>query len=176
MNHHAAVKICRGFTLLEMVIVVCLVAILASMALQKLMWYQGQAEKAAMEYTATMIKSALWLESANMMMTNRADEIVKLVERNPINLLAEKPANYLGEVDVNDISTLAGGNWVYDVRNRQLAYLVGRKTYFTPSQDGGYVVRYGINVLYGEIDLSSGKYEKYIAGITLKPLSSYNWQ
>ena len=175
-NQHLATQIRQGFTLLEMLIVVSLVGILAAVALQKLLWYQGQAEKSAMEYTATMIKSALWMESANLMMANRGNEVVALAERNPINLLAEKPANYLGEVDSDNIEELANGNWVYDVRHRQLSYLVSHKTYFKPKQGGNYLVRYKIHVLYGEIEITYGKHEKYVAGVTLKLQSGYDWQ
>ncbi|MES1987020.1 MAG: prepilin-type N-terminal cleavage/methylation domain-containing protein, partial [Pseudomonadota bacterium] len=92
-------KALNGFTLVELIVVISVVAVLATAALDRLFWYQGQAEKAAMDYTATMIKSGLWMSAADLMMANRTSDIPSLAERNPINLLAQKPENYLGEID-----------------------------------------------------------------------------
>ncbi len=58
----------RGFTLIELIVVVAVVGMLATIALDRLIWFQGQAEKANMEYTASMIKSGLWMSAANLMM------------------------------------------------------------------------------------------------------------
>lgn len=168
-------KTSSGFTLVELIVVISVVAILAATALDRLFWYQGQAEKAAMEYTATMIKSSLWMSAADLMMANRTSDIPALAEQNPINLLAQKPENYLGEIDASKAESLQGGNWFYDVYKHQVVYVVGQRRSFTPAAPGDFTVRYGMKVIYGEIELASDKKVSYIAGISLVPLSKYTW-
>lgn len=165
----------RGFTLVELIVVICIVAVLGVAALDRLFWYQGQAEKAAMEYTATMVKSGLWMSAASLMMADREREIPALAERNPMNLLAQKPENYLGEIDGSRASPPEGGNWYYDVSKRQVVYVVGQRRNFTPEVPGDFTVRYGMKVLFGETETTPGEKVKYVAGITLVPLSKYTW-
>lgn len=165
-----------GFTLVELIVVVSVVAVLATAALDKLFWYQGQAEKANMEYTASMIKSGLWMSAASLMMTNRGSEIPALTKQNPINLLAQKPENYLGELNGNNTASLKGGNWFYDTSKHEVGYIVNQRRDFTPAITDDYTVRYGMKVLYSELELASGKKAPYISGVTLVPLTKYVWQ
>lgn len=167
--------ITRGFTLIELVIVISIVAILSATALDKLFWYQSQAEKAAMEYTATMIKSGLWMSVAGMMMDNRTTEIPSLMEHNPINLLAQKPDNYLGEIKNADASTLASGNWFYDINHHQVVYIVAHRRNFIPDKPGDFTIRYGMKMIYSEIESTPKHKASYVAGIALVPSSKYTW-
>ena len=165
----------RGFTLLELIVVISVVAVLGTTALDRLLWYQGQAEKASMEYTATMIKSGLWVSAASLMMSEHTSDIRSLATHNPINLLAQKPENYLGEFDNGKTESLESGNWFYDASKHQVVYIVGQRHYFTPEVAGEYTVRYGMKVLYSEIELAPDNKVTYITGITLMPLSKYTW-
>lgn len=174
---HASTPVIRaqGFTLIELMIVVSVVAVLATTALDKLFWYQGQAEKANMEYTATMIKSGLWMRAASLMMADHAADIPALAEQNPIDLLAQKPENYLGAINNGNADALDSGNWFYDVPTRQVVYIVGHRRDFRPEVAEDFTVRYGMKVLYGEIESTPGHKAPYIAGIALVPLSKYTW-
>ena len=165
-----------GFTLLELVIVVIIVALLATFSLDRLFWYQGQAEKSNMEYTATMIKSGLWMGAASLMMADRNAEIPALAQRNPINLLAQKPDNYLGEFDGTNIAGLKRGNWFYDTTKQQVVYIVGQRHYFVPEVVNDFTVKYNAKILYGETEIKPGYKTPYITGITLVPISHYVWQ
>lgn len=177
INHSLSrIKKRVGFTLIELIVTICLVSILAALALSKLFWYQGQAEKANMEYTASMIKSGLWIHAASLMMSERGFEIPALLEQNPFNLLAAKPANYLGEIDGNNTKSLKGGNWFFDNSKHQIVYIVGQRQNFTPAITDDFSVKYSMKVLYSEIEITTGTKVKYIAGITLVPLSHYVWQ
>lgn len=171
----ARMETSRGFTLLELIVVISIVAITATTALDRLFWYQSQAEKTAMEYNATMIKSGLLMSAASLMMAEKTSDIPALAEHNPLNLLAQKPANYLGEMDGRKTDVLESGNWFYDTSKHQLVYIVEHRRYFTPEVPNDFTIRYGIKVLYGEMELVSGKKVAYIASITLVPLSKYTW-
>lgn len=169
-------KRAKGFTLIELIITISLVAILSTVALDRLFWYQGQAEKANMEYTASMIKSGLWMRAASLMMESRGAEVPKLAQQNPIDLLAEKPANYLGALDSNKSEEIKGGNWFFDTSTKQVVYVVSQRRNFIPAKTDDFMVRYGMKVLYSEMEITNGKQVKYVAGVTLMPLSKYVWQ
>lgn len=169
------IRTSRGFTLLELIVVISVVAITATAALGRLFWYQSQAEKVTMQYNATMIKNGLWMGAASLMMAGRTPDIPALAEHNPMNLLAQKPANYLGEIDGRKTEALEGGNWFYDDSKHQVVYVVGHRRYFMPEVPDDFTIRYGMKVLYGEMELAPGSKVTYIAGITLVPLSKYTW-
>lgn len=175
-NQPNAAKNAKGFTLIELIVVVSIVAISATVALDKLFWYQGQAEKASMDSTANMIKSGLWMSGASLMMANRGNEIPKLAEQNPINLLEQKPDNYLGELNGSKTEEMKAGNWFYDTSKKQVVYIVSQRRNFTPTITDDYTVRYGVKIIQSEIEITPGKKIPYIAGVTLVPLSKYNWQ
>ena len=166
----------RGFTLIELIVVVAVVGMLATIALDRLIWFQGQAEKANMEYTASMIKSGLWMSAASLMMAERSEEIANLAKRNPIDLLAQKPENYLGALDGTNLAVLQRGKWFYDTKQQQVIYVVDQRYNFKPEVANDFAVRYAAKVIYGEMELTQGNKTPYIAGITLVPLSKYKWQ
>lgn len=169
-------KSARGFNLVELMVVISIAAILAVILLDRLFWYQAQAEKAAMEHTAGMIKSGLWMEAANLMMAERTAEITALAKRNPMGLLAQQPVNYLGEINADQAAELEDGNWFYDPGKHQMIYIVRHRRYFTPLLDEDFIVKYGMRVLYAEMETVPGTKVAYIAGITLVPLSKYRWR
>lgn len=169
-------KTARGFSLLELSVVISIMAILIVILLDRLFWYEGQAEKAAMEHTADMIKTGLWMEAANLMMAERNAEIATLAKRNPMNFLAQKPANYLGEINADQAASIEAGNWFYDATKHQLMYVVRHRRYFTPLVADDFIVRYGMQVQYADIETNRGTKAIYTAGITLVPLSKYRWR
>jgi len=175
---NAIAKKTLGFTLIELIVTVSIVAILATTALDRLFWYQGQAEKANMDYTANMIKSGLWMSAASLMMANRGSEIPALAKQNPINLLAQKPENYLGVIDSSqvDMLRLKEGHWFFDTSKQQMVYVVKHRRNFTPAVADNYTVKYDMKVLYAEMEVTAGNKVSYIAGVTLAPLSQYTWQ
>ncbi len=56
-----------GFSLFELIVVVCIVAVVAGILLNRLHLYEEAAEKAAMQQTAAAIKSALQMRVAAYM-------------------------------------------------------------------------------------------------------------
>lgn len=175
-NPALQMKVLRGFTLAELMVVISILAVLAVILLDRLFWYEGQAEKAAMEHTADMIKSGLWMGAADLMMAERTAEIAALAEQNPMRMLAKKPANYLGEISAEQAASLEDGNWFYDADKRQVIYIVRHRRYFTPLLAQDFMVRYGMLVLYADMETAPGNKVAYITGITLVPLSKYRWR
>ena len=88
-----------GASFLELAVCVALMAIFVGVLLERALYYQEYAEKTAMESTAENIRTGLRYKVADLILANRASEIPALAEENPINWLAERPPNYLGELD-----------------------------------------------------------------------------
>ena len=86
-----------GFTLFELIVVVCIVAVMAGILLNRLRLYEEAAEKAAMQQTAAAIKSALQMRVASYMIGGRDNQIENLRNENPVSWLQENPAGYAGE-------------------------------------------------------------------------------
>jgi len=86
-----------GFTLIELIIVICIVALCAGLLLERLRFYQEAAEKAAMEYNVGAVKSALQLRVAALLVRGEERKIESLARINPIDWLMEPPPGYRGE-------------------------------------------------------------------------------
>lgn len=74
----------RGFTLVELVVVLIVVSVLAAMAVDRLFYYQERAEKVAMLANLEAFKTGLRIEVAEMMVTNRGDRLATLERTNPV--------------------------------------------------------------------------------------------
>ena len=111
----------RGFTLLELAVVVSIVGILAGALLSRINLYQERAEMAAMDTVVGVMRSALGMKMAQLVATGRNAEIGKLATINPMDLLAQKPANYAGEYYSPQMAKISPGNWYF---NRKLLLLV----------------------------------------------------
>ncbi len=116
-----------GFTLLELAVTVVVVAILTTFLLNRIMFYRDQAEEVAMQQVVGNLRSALHLQLALLLARNRDQELLQLAQQNPMDWLAEKPANYLGEIESADATDLVLGNWYFVKRDKRLLYLFANR-------------------------------------------------
>jgi hypothetical protein len=131
----------RGGFRLERVVAITLFGVFVAVFLDRMSFYQEYAEKVAMEMTVQNIRTGLRYRVADLMLANRMKEIPALADENPVDWLAERPGNYLGEYDGAPAGT-AAGNWYYDRRNGQLVYTVNNHRHFESSGGGDYSVRF----------------------------------
>jgi general secretion pathway protein G len=120
----------RGYSMFELVCVIVVVSLLILVMLDRTLRYQAMAEKSSMELTIRNMRSGLNLRVAELMMAERADEIGKLVEENPINWLEKPPPNYLGEIHNPQFVRLPPDTWYFDPDRRQLVYMLRRNRFF----------------------------------------------
>ena len=121
----------RGFTLLEFAVTVLVAATVSAFLLNRLGFYQEQAELAASRQLVGALRTALHARAAQLQAAGQADALRALAEDNPMNLLESKPANYLGEFDAPDPEKIGHAGWVFDARDKSLVYLLPNAERFT---------------------------------------------
>lgn len=161
----------RGFSLFELMVVIVIISVLATVLLFRFSYYQEMAEKAAMESTARLIKTALQIHLAELIIANRQREAEALEREDPMRWLEKKPPNYGGAY--HDYAQ--PGTWYFDEREQQLVYVVitGSRlkldTETEPKQ-----VRFRARLLKDRLQVAGGPVES-VTGITLAPVKPYRW-
>lgn len=167
----------RGFTLLELLVVIAIIGILGAVILDRILRYQEYAEKTAMEQTVGILRSALHLRLAEYLVRGKWQDVEKLVQSNPMDWLAQKPENYLGEHLNPKPGEIPSGNWYFDPKDHTLVYLVRSDRHFVADGGGRKWVRYRVSPVYGDNDKESGSAadKKEINGIRLTLVETYRW-
>ena len=164
-----------GFTLFELVVVVCIVAVLAGILFNRLRLYEEAAEKAAMQQTAAAIKSALQMRVASYMISGRDNQIENLRNENPVNWLQEKPADYAGEFYADAYARVRPGSWYFDLTRRELIYVINLGNYFKPGPDAKKWVRYRVRIEYDTVPEKGGPPRKVLSTANFAPVQPYAW-
>lgn len=121
----------RGFTLIELVVVISVVALLFGVAMDRLLRYQEMGERAALERTLAAINVALTMKFAAYVSAGQPQGIEAEVGRNPVSLLARVPEGYLGELFSPQAASLPRASWYFDRQNGELVYLPSRRRYLS---------------------------------------------
>lgn len=124
----------RGASLLEFAVAVIVIGILCSLLLQRLWYYQGEAELASIRMTVANIRSALEIRAAHAKLPGSSENLTLLAEENPLNLLKDKPVNYAGELYSPRAEDVGEGNWCFDRTDKTLIYLLNYGNSFEDSQ------------------------------------------
>lgn len=170
----------RDSSLLEKSVLLVVIMLVVTILLQSYTYFREQIEKSSMEQLVTNIQAALNIHMANALLTGRPQEVVEMARGNPIRLLRETPANYLGEFHDVGTAALPAGNWYFDTRRKFLVYLVEYDEHF--ENPGPKTVHYQLVLDYGnghvihaaEIDRSNAPL--YAAqAITIKPTAPIRW-
>ncbi len=167
----------RGFTLIEFLVVIIIISTLGAVLLDRMWFYQEAAEKAAMEQLAGTLRSALHFQIADKLVKGQTRELSRLAEDNPMDWLAEQPSNYVGERFAPGADEVAKGNWYYDLKDRQLVYVVARGGHFMPDQAGRKEVRYAVRVVYARAPQAGQENadKQEINGVILAVAEPYRW-
>jgi len=164
----------RGFTLIELAVVISIVALLAGALLDRLLFYQEQAEKAAMEQMAGTVRSALHLQVASLIAKGRPGDIQELLKENPMEWLAEKPANYLGEYFAPKPQDIEPGNWYFDLQTRNLIYSVRNRTHFRTEEKESNLIQFQVQFA-PPVKGRKADADNPIEGVILEPVVPYRW-
>jgi prepilin-type N-terminal cleavage/methylation domain-containing protein len=161
----------RGFTLVELVVVILVFAVLITALLARLSRYQEMAEKAAMESTLRTIKTGLQVRLAELIITSREAEARVLETEDPTRWLDTRPPNYGGLYR----DPRRPGTWYFDARERHLVYVVNTGNRLEiDREEGGNELRFRVRLTRDPVRLPGGPVER-TSGVLLAPVSPYRW-
>lgn len=166
-----------GFSLLELVVVIIIISILMVLAIQRLLSLQVDAERVVMESVVGALRSAIGIKVAEKIVRQNIGDLATLENGNPMNLLAETPSNYIGELTGADPLTLVPGSWYFDSDNHVLVYIVDNIGYFSGGMTDPSRARFRMRLVYTDKN-NNGSYDSgvdSIEGLRLAPLESYRW-
>ncbi|WP_181918697.1 prepilin-type N-terminal cleavage/methylation domain-containing protein [Wenzhouxiangella sediminis] len=167
-----------GFTLFELIIVIVLVGLLFLIASWRLLPLRGDAEAAHVANTVGALRSALGLEVTERIVEDSLESAAELDRGNPMDLLAQVPAGYIGEVPSAGDADIPAGSWYYDQSTRQLRYRVRFPQYLAHQPQGDPVeLSWQVRLRY----LDNDGDERYNAqadslrGIALEAMDNPQW-
>ncbi len=161
-----------GLTLIELIVVVCIIALSAVLLLERLRFYQEAAEKAAMEYTVGAVKSALQLRVAAMLLRGERGNIGSLARANPVEWLMEPPLGYRGEFRAPQ-PDVPRGSWYFDATRKELVYVPNLDGHLERLADGSKRLRFRVQISIEPAEPDSER--KVFAGMRVEPVSPYAW-
>ena len=164
----------HGFTLLELVVVITIISALVVVALDRFYKLMVDVERTSMEHDLGVMRSAIGMQVAAHFVAGDLQGLLRLAESNPMDLLAEKPTNYLGVFSSYDWEDLKTGSWIYDSGSQTLVYLVRNHVFFESTLDNPARARFKIFPVYSD-RITGDLNQKYIAGLTLKQIEPYQW-
>ncbi len=168
----------RGFTLFELIVVISIISTLFVFAAERLMKLAVQAERAQVEQTIGVLKSALAMEIAAHVARDTIPELTKWVGANPMDLLADPPKTYLGALDHPDPASIEGGHWYFDRQAGYLVYRVYNEREFVTTLPGPKRIRWRLEPVFedrnGNGRLDPG--QEALAGLRLAAQEKFKWQ
>jgi general secretion pathway protein G len=161
-----------GLTLIELIVVICIIGVSAALLLYRLRFYQEAAEKAAMEYTVAVVKSALALQVAAMLIHGEERNIESLAGANPVSWLREPPRGYRGEFRAPQ-PAVPRGSWYFDMTRNELVYVPELDDHLERQPDGSKRLRFRVRLDFEPTEPNSGL--KRITALRMEPVRPYAW-
>jgi general secretion pathway protein G len=163
-----------GLTLVELIIVICIIGLSAAFLVDRLRFYQEAAEKAAMEYTVGAVKSALQLRVAAMLARGEEKNIESLARVNPVDWLMEPPRGYRGEYRAPQ-PAVPPGSWYFDANSSELVYVPNLDGHLERLSDGSKRLRFRVRLAFEPVKPDSGRKRGVLAGTWVEPVMPYTW-
>lgn len=161
----------KGFTILELIVVVALVAVLVGVALPKFYRMTLRAEALSTQGMIGQLRSALSLQMARGLY--QGEDFAAWAHDGPQalypmrDLLLEQPENYLGVVKNSD----KRGCWYDDKLSHELVYVVQNDEIVAGIGGLPKKVRWRISVIYDERQHNKNQ----PIGVTLQPSTAHQW-
>lgn len=169
----------RGFSLLELLIVIVIISVLSLVAVDRLLRLRFEAERVMVESMLSGLRSALYIEFAGAAVRGRSDAMAQeITGGNPMKLLSERPDTYAGEYAAADPGSVAPGTWYFDTRERHLVYVVRFPEQFSSALPGPARARWRVLPDYDDRD-GNGRFEPgrdSARGLRLVPVEPYAWR
>jgi general secretion pathway protein G len=152
----------RGFSLLELVIVIVIVSVLLLVAIDRLLVLRFEAERVGVQSVIAAMRSGLSIEFAAAAARGQLGGVEAARGSNPMLRLADRPDSYAGEFYGADAALFEPGTWYFDTRDHAIVYIVRFPEQFVSQLAGTPRLRLSV-----EPDLD---------GIRLAPLEPFYWK
>lgn len=119
-----------GFTFFEVGVAAVILSILGVVMMQRIAYYQAEAERVAVLSTVASLRTGLHMKVAQLRMTGQGADIAVLAGQNPIAWLGRPPPNYAGEYSKPGPHEVASGSWYFDRTTKTLVYLFTKSKTF----------------------------------------------
>ena len=163
-----------GFSLFEIIIVVLLIGVMMSIAIDRMLQLQIVAERVSVQQLLGTLKGVVNLQAADIVVHKGLSSMRTLEKSNPMLYLQEPPKNYLGIKDDRDAGQLKKGIWYFDPNKNILVYIVENTDYFVTSLSGTPRIRFQVSLIYKN-NIDTGRADE-IRGVTVKSLDDYHWK
>jgi prepilin-type N-terminal cleavage/methylation domain-containing protein len=107
----------RGFTLVELVIVIVVIGILAAVAIPKFLSLRKDAEQGAVESTIGALESAMSIYCSKQYLAG-----TQIAVHNPFDDLSSAPPRYVGPQDPVTVANTPSGSWTYRTSGSWVMY------------------------------------------------------
>jgi hypothetical protein len=167
----------RGYSLFELVVVVGAIALLGGVALDRFLPLVGRAQRAAFQQVQRELQSSLLLEAAERITRGESHTLAELAGANPMALLLEPPANYLGSIAWPVETDIPRASWYFDERDGYLGYRLGRYTKFRAKEGPQDLIELRVAFVYQDRD-GDGVFDAardHFDGLRLEPVHAYEW-
>jgi type II secretory pathway pseudopilin PulG len=167
---------CKGFTYLELVVVIILISTLLYFAMDRLLQLQATAEKAAIEQTVGAVQSAIAMQIAGHIAKGRIPALQGLVGTNPFELLAERPKQYRVVKGPEAEREVAPGTWYYDTASHTLGYRVVNRKYFRTTGPLADHIKFKLLAVYDDSNGNGRRdADEPLQGLRLGTLYAFSW-
>lgn len=165
----------RGFTIFELVATVCLIAVLASVANNRLRYYQEMAEKSVMEMTLGAMTAGLRYRVAQILITSSVRTAGDLVRVNPVTFLQEPPKTYIGEFAAPNVKVEPGA-WYYDSARYEIVYVPAFTDNLVIKDGPPGRLRFRIKLSYDrQADPAVPNDQPMLVGAKIEPVVNFSW-
>jgi len=168
----------RAFSLLELLIVIVVIGLLLTVAIERLLKVRFEAERAMVQSVLTGLRSGLSIEFAAAAVGGRMARLDTAAGSNPMALLTEKPETYAGEFFGADPALFEPGTWYFDTRDRTLVYVVRFPERFVTPLSGPPRARVRVEPDYDDLD-RNGRFDAGrdpVRGLKLVPAERFYWK
>jgi general secretion pathway protein G len=150
-----------GFSLFELAVAAIVLSLVVGILLQRLAYYQDEAERTGVQLQLANMRSALHHKALQAALHSNPESMAALSGANPVAWLEREPVNYRGEIDDGRVSELIPGNWYFDRARRNLVYVsTSKKSFPADSYERRYfkVEFAGLPTINAKPDGSHGQY------------------
>lgn len=167
----------RGFSLFELLVYILIASILFSAAVNRYREYPAEAERANFVAVLSQLKAGVNLQMMRMIAGASWTQSAELDGSNPMDLMLERPSNYLGEFSLVDAALMPGRVWYFDSGTGELVYIASNSNNLYLLQNGqpmsGNQLRFRITSVYSSVEEPQAPRWQ---GLILEAKTPYEWR